>query len=156
MLCPHCKLGSYLGTCVCSVSDGVCPFVRRCNFERKWLPLESMNRCKLRIKQERVKAMGIHGYVVRFESKGKLYVEYNDRVIKIANPFDYTPDAVELVQVENELYIKGFEPKIEKVQEEKIEEPATDISEEKTIIDVDLVTKEQPKKKGGSKKKKDK
>ena len=100
--------------------------------------------------------MGIHGYVVRFESKGKLYVEYNDRVIKMANPFDYTPDAVELVQVENELYIKGFEPKIEKVQEEKIEEPATDISEKKTIIDVDLVTKEQPKKKGGSKKKKDK
>lgn len=115
--------------------------------------------------------MSAHGYIVRFESKGKLYVEYNDRVIKIANPFDYVPEAIELVRVENELYIKGFEPKIEKEQKEseyeyseakeevgefddKVEDRPEEAVEEKSTADFDWFEgDEQSKKKGGSKKK---
>ena len=57
-------------------------------------------------------------YLVLFESRGLLYVEYNDNVFKFQNPFDYTPKSVDLVRVDNELYIKGFEPKPKK-QEDK-------------------------------------
>ena len=175
MLCPYCQLGSYFGTCTCSVSNGVCPFVRRCNFERKWLPLNSMDGCRLRTKQERVKNMSASGYHVRFESKGKLYVEYNGRVIKIANPFDYVPEAIELVRVENELYIKGFEPRIEKEEkeikdehseireevsgsEEELADKAQETTEEEPVVDFDWTKPEEEekpkKKKGGSRKKK--
>lgn len=52
-------------------------------------------------------------YKVLFESKGMLYVEYGDNVFKFTNPFDEVPQKVQLVRVENELYIKGFEPKVE-------------------------------------------
>lgn len=58
-------------------------------------------------------------YPVLFESKGWLYVEYNDNVFKFANPFDEVPDGVELVKVGNELYIKGCEPKVELKVEKK-------------------------------------
>ena len=52
---------------------------------------------------------------VRFESKGMLYVEYGDNVIKVPNPFgDDIPAGVELVEVNNEYYVKGYEPKVEK------------------------------------------
>lgn len=60
-------------------------------------------------------------YPVLFESKGLLYVEYNDNVFKFANPFDEVPKSVELVRVENELYIKGYEPKVEPKVEKKEE-----------------------------------
>lgn len=119
--------------------------------------------------------MSASGYSVRFESKGKLYVEYNGRVIKIANPFDYVPEAVELVQVENELYVKGFEPKIKKEEkeikdersetreevggsEEELELETQETTEEKPVVDFDWLRPEEEekpkKKKGGSRKKK--
>lgn len=60
-------------------------------------------------------------YPVLFESKGLLYVEYNDNVFKFVNPFDEVPRGVELVRVENELYIKGCEPKVEPKVEKKVE-----------------------------------
>lgn len=60
-------------------------------------------------------------YPVLFESKGLLYVEYNDNVFKFVNPLDEVPSSVELVRVENELYIKGCEPKVEPKVEKKVE-----------------------------------
>ena len=50
-------------------------------------------------------------YRVLFESHGMLYVEYGENVFKMKNPYDYTPEKVALVKVDNELYISGFEPK---------------------------------------------
>ena len=58
-------------------------------------------------------------YLVLFESHGLLYVEYGDNVFRFDNPFDHVPESVELVKVDNELYIKGFEPKVEAVEEKK-------------------------------------
>lgn len=59
-------------------------------------------------------------YKVAFESKGMLYVEYGDNILKFKNPFDDVPQKVQLVRVDNELYIKGFEPKVEVQPKEEV------------------------------------
>lgn len=58
-------------------------------------------------------------YPVRFESKGKLYVSINGFIERIVNPFDYVPDKVDIKFVDGKPYIKGFEPKVEKVSTKK-------------------------------------
>ena len=74
-------------------------------------------------------------YRVLFESKGMLYVEYNDNVFKFNNPFNEVPDKVQLVRVDNELFIKGFEPRTETTP--KIEPE----------VELDIVTEEKAKEK---------
>lgn len=59
---------------------------------------------------------------VRFEKSNKLYIEYQDMVVTIANPYDYIPDFVYLVEIGNELYIKGFEPKKVEVKVKEVKE----------------------------------
>ena len=152
MLCPHCQLGSYFGTCTCLINNDPCPLVRRCNVEHKWLPLSSMDRCRLRMHESKVKNMSSNKNIVRFESKGKLYVEYNGRVVKINNPYDYTPDGVEIVEVDGQIYIKGFEPK-QPVKYDEVEEVKDSIGER---FDSEEVVEEKPKKKSGSRKSKKK
>ena len=90
--------------------------------------------------------------IVRFESKGKLYVEYNGRVVKINNPYDYTPDGVEIVEVDGQIYIKGFEPK-QSVKYDEVEEVKDSIGES---FNSEEVVEEKPKKKSGSRKSKKK
>ena len=119
MLCEYCDIGDYLGMCSCTISSSQCPFMRRCSIERKWLPLDGMDVCTLRESRKVEVMLGANEYKVQFERNGKLYIEYNDYVIKMRNPFDVIPEKVELIQVENELYIKGFEPKVEKKPEPK-------------------------------------
>ena len=121
MICEYCQVGDYFGFCMCSKTNEICPFMRRCSLERKWLPLESMNRCILQKEEKSMAELKQGEYPVLFESKGLLYVEYNDNVFKFANPFDEVPKSVELVRVENELYIKGYEPKVEPKVEKKEE-----------------------------------
>ena len=48
---------------------------------------------------------------VRFELRGILYVDIDEFTYEIKNPYDYVPQFVEVVKVENKYYIKGFEPK---------------------------------------------
>jgi hypothetical protein len=48
---------------------------------------------------------------VRFEMRGILYVDVDDFTYEIKNPYDYTPNYVEVTKVGGEYYIKGFEPK---------------------------------------------
>ena len=55
-------------------------------------------------------------YLVRFEKDGDLYIEVGDYVIYKKNPYDYVPEKVEMVQIDNEIYFKGFEPKGSKEQ----------------------------------------
>ena len=47
---------------------------------------------------------------VRFIKNNKLFVEVNDFVVEIANPFDYEPEYVALVNVDGEYFVKGYEP----------------------------------------------
>lgn len=50
---------------------------------------------------------------VRFVKNNKLFVEVDDFVIEVLNPYDYEPNVVELVEVDGVYYVKGFEPKKE-------------------------------------------
>ena len=121
MMCPHCEIGSYFGTCTCKVANTHCPFMRRCNMEHKWLPLDSMNTCTRRTRANEVSRLMANEYRVEFESKGKLYVNINGQMKRIPNPFDHTPKAVELVEVDRQWYIKGYEPKPVVKEEPKVE-----------------------------------
>ena len=115
-MCPYCQIGEYLGTCTCGVDGKICVFMYRCTVERRWRPLPDMKRCVLREKTVGVKKLQPNEHKVRFESKGKLYVEYKDEVIKVDNPFDYVPVGVRITMVDGTPYVKDFEPKSEKTQ----------------------------------------
>ena len=115
MMCPYCKVGNWMDTCVCTKLNSNCMFMYRCTFEHRWLPIPEMDNCVLMRESMEEKKMKPNENKVRFESKGMLYVEYGDNVIKVPNPFgNDIPAGVELVEVNNEYYVKGYEPKVEK------------------------------------------
>lgn len=111
MICQHCEIGDYNGFCHCNKSGDICAFMRRCQNEHRWKPLESMKKCNLR---KEVNPMPKGMYKVRFELRGNLYVEMGDFVQEIENPYEYTPDFVDVVRVGGKYYVKGFAPKIKK------------------------------------------
>lgn len=115
-MCSYCEKGNYYGFCTCIKSGEICPFMRRCNIEHDWLPIDTMDKCTLR-EPERVIELKSGEYLVRFEKDGNLYIEVGDYVIYKKNPYDYVPEKVEMVQIDNEMYFKGFEPKEEKAKE---------------------------------------
>ena len=117
-MCEYCEKGSYYSVCMCTKSKDICPFMRRCSMEHEWLPLNGMNTCSLR-QPERSIELKENEYKVRFEKDGDLYIEIEDYVIQKKNPFDYIPEKVEMVRIDNEMYFKGFEPKEEKKTEKK-------------------------------------
>ena len=117
-ICEYCEKGTYYGVCTCTKSQEMCPFMRRCSIEHDWVPLDSMNKCTLREPERRVE-LKQGEYIVRIEKNGDLYIEVEDYVIVKKNPFDDIPEKVELVKVDNEMYIKGFEPKKEKEVKEE-------------------------------------
>lgn len=117
-MCEYCEIGSYFGFCTCIKSHETCPFMRRCNVEHKWLPIDSMDVCRLR-QPERSMVLKNNEYKVRFEKEGDLYIEMGDYVIQKKNPYDYIPEKVTLIEVDGELYFEGFVPR---VQEDKQEE----------------------------------
>lgn len=108
MFCKFCNVADFKNYCTCSKNGQICPFVRRCMNECVWKPLDSMDKCQLR-KDEVQVPKGKNK--VRFELHGELYVEDGDFVYTIKNPFEHTPDFVELIMVDGVRYIKGFEPK---------------------------------------------
>lgn len=124
MICPYCEIGSYFGTCTCKVANTHCPFMRRCNMEHKWLPLNSMDGCTRRTREKEVSTLMGNEHRVEFESKGKLYININGQMKRIPNPFDHSPKVVELVEVGGEWYVKGYEPKSIVKEEPKHEEVA--------------------------------
>lgn len=111
-MCEYCEKGSYFGFCTCTKSHETCPFMRRCNVEHDWLPIDAMDRCTLRRPERRIE-LKQGEYKVRFEKNGDLYIEIEDYVIQKKNPFDHIPEKVEMVKIDNEMYFKGFEPKKE-------------------------------------------
>ena len=89
--------------------------------EHKWLPLDSMDTCARRTRANEVSRLMANEYRVEFESKGKLYININGQMKRIPNPFDHTPKAVELGEVDRQWYIKGYEPKPVVKEEPKVE-----------------------------------
>lgn len=123
--CPYCIIEAYHNYCMCKVINEPCFFVRRCSIESRWKPVSNMEVCKLRMKQE-----SKYMYKIRFEKRGKLYVEYGDFVVKVDNPFgDKIPEGVnDLVEVNGVVYIKGYEPKPIKEEKETKKEVKKDIN----------------------------
>ena len=154
MICPHCEIGSYFGTCTCKVAHTHCPFMRRCSIEHCWLPLDSMDACTRRNKEKEVGILMANEYKVEFESKGKLYININGQVKRIPNPFDYSPKKVELININNEWYIKGYEPKsiVEPVAEDGLR-LKKEIGEKKEIINKEKSNKKKKVSKRASTKK---
>lgn len=101
--CPNCIIGEYKAYCTCKLTNNICVFTRRCSREMQWLPLDSMQKCKLR--SDIVKGN------IRFIKNGYLFVDVDDRTVKIKNPYDYEPTNVNIVKINGEYYIKGYEPK---------------------------------------------
>lgn len=108
MFCRYCTVGKYDEFCTCKKNGQICPFVRRCTRDRVWKPLDSMSKCTLRTEEVKV-PKGMNR--VRFELHGELYVEVDEFVYSIKNPYDYIPELVELTSINDTWYIKGFEPK---------------------------------------------
>lgn len=115
--CQFCIIAPFNDYCRCKKTGEICPFVRRCTNEMRWKPLNSMANCTYRLKEEK---MNKNEYNVRFALKGKLFVEIDNYVKEIDNPFDIIPKKVELVWVDDMPYIKGYEPKKKVVKKEEI------------------------------------
>lgn len=105
-MCPHYKIASYESIPICDVTGDHCYLGRRCIIEKTWLPLNSMYNCRIRNT-----AKGVGMYKVRFEKGGKLYVEMDDMVVVVDNVYEYTPETVDIKEVDGIYYIDGFEPK---------------------------------------------
>lgn len=88
MDCQYCNVVNYKETPTCKKQDGaICPYVRRCTQHQIWKPLDYMAQCPVRFAK--------NGNV-QFERHGYLYVEQDNQVIKVKNPYNYIPENVEL------------------------------------------------------------
>lgn len=89
MDCPYCNVVNYDEIPTCNKQEGhpICPHVRRCIEHHIWKPLAYMANCPIK---------SAPTGNVQFERHGYLYVKVGDEVIKVENPYDYTPDNVEL------------------------------------------------------------
>lgn len=113
-----------------------------------------MNTCTRRNKVKEVGILMANEYKVEFESKGKLYININGQIKRIPNPFDYSPKKVELINIDNEWYIKGYEPKpiVEPVVEDELG-LKKEIGEKKEIINKEKSNKKKKVSKRASTKK---
>ena len=89
MDCPYCNVVNYDEIPTCNKQEGhpICPHVRRCIEHHIWKPLVYMANCPIK---------SAPTGNVQFERHGYLYVKVGDEVIKVANPYSYIPDNVEL------------------------------------------------------------
>ena len=89
MDCPYCNVVNYDEIPTCNKQEGhpICPHVRRCIEHHIWKPLAYMANCPIK---------SAPTGNVQFERHGYLYVKVGDEVIKVAKPYSYIPDNVEL------------------------------------------------------------
>ncbi len=101
-MCEYCIVGDYSSYCTCSKTDDICPYTYRCTVELRHKPTKGMKQCKLR----KDKPIPKKAYKIRFEKKGKLFVEVDDYVIEFDNPFNYVPEYVYLTKTDKGYKIK--------------------------------------------------
>ena len=105
--------------------------MRRCSVEKRWLPLNTIEGCRIRTEVDKV-GMVDGKYHVVFEKRGKLYVDIEGMVVVVDSPFDATPDKVDVTQVDGKYYISGYEPKpkiVENKSEVVEEQPKPQVEE---------------------------
>jgi hypothetical protein len=89
----------------CSVTKERCPLVRFCNRLNDYINIDGCTNCRFVSLGEDIKAesKGLKNKV-RFERNGKLYIEVNDQVIVLDNPFSEVPRYVNVVKV-GDMYV---------------------------------------------------
>lgn len=101
IFCEYCIVAPYNSYCRCTKTNDICLYTYKCVKEKRNRPTPQMQNCKFR-KDDSIPK---DEYRVRFEDKGYLYVEVGNKIKKIKNTFDYTPDSVKLDE-NGELVVK--------------------------------------------------
>ena len=100
---------------ICTILNEICPFQYKCNQINNWRNYDSLEKkCTIYNKEREKEYMKQGKYKVLYENRGKLYIELNSETsIVVPNPFDKEdiPKGVDLVKVDNEYFVDGFEPK---------------------------------------------
>ena len=100
---------------ICTILNEICPFQYKCNQINNWRNYDSLEKkCTIYNKEREKEYMKQGKYKVLYENRGKLYIELDSETsIVVPNPFDKEdiPKGVDLVKVDNEYFVDGFEPK---------------------------------------------
>ena len=100
---------------ICTILNEICPFQYKCNQINNWRNYDNLEKkCTIYNKEREKEYMKQGKYKVLYENRGKLYIELNSETsIVVPNPFDKEdiPKGVDLVKVDNEYFVDGFEPK---------------------------------------------
>ena len=99
---------------ICTILNEICPFQYKCNQINNWRNYDSLEKkCTIYNKEREKEYMKQGKYKVLYENRGKLYIELDSETsIVVPNPFkEDIPKGVDLVKVDNEYFVEGFEPK---------------------------------------------
>ena len=100
---------------ICTILNEICPFQYKCNQINNWRNYDNLEKkCTIYNKEREKEYMKQGKYKVLYENRGKLYIELDSETsIVVPNPFDKDdiPKGVDLVKVDNEYFVDGFEPK---------------------------------------------
>ena len=99
---------------ICTILNEICPFQYKCNQINNWRNYDNLEKkCTIYNKEREKEYMKQGKYKVLYENRGKLYIELDSETsIVVPNPFeDDIPKGVDLVKVDNEYFVEGFEPK---------------------------------------------
>ena len=99
---------------ICTILNEICPFQYKCNQINNWRNYDNLEKkCTIYNKEREKEYMKQGKYKVLYENRGKLYIELDSETsIVVPNPFNEDiPKGVDLVKVDNEYFVDGFEPK---------------------------------------------
>ena len=99
---------------ICTILNEICPFQYKCNQINNWRNYDSLEKkCTIYNKEREKEYMKQGKYKVLYENRGKLYIELDSETsIVVPNPFkEDIPKGVNLVKVNDEYFVEGFEPK---------------------------------------------
>ena len=99
---------------ICTILNEICPFQYKCNQINNWRNYDNLEKkCTIYNKEREKEYMKQGKYKVLYENRGKLYIELDSETsIVVPNPFkEDIPLGVDLVKVNDEYFVEGFEPK---------------------------------------------
>ena len=88
---------NYLKENKCSILNNNCPWVYYCNKKSMWIFKQEGKNCKV------LKGLDVPSgyYLVKFERRGRLYIDINGQIEIIPNPFNDVPLYVKAVKLKN-------------------------------------------------------
>lgn len=104
----------------CNLNDRPCIYSKYCTKVGKFIPNDDMENCFMAT-EERNKNIPEGANYVRFTNKGKLYVEYGNRVVAVTDTIGNDPTYVYIRQVNGEYQVSAT-PFVA-VEERKEEKP---------------------------------